>query len=111
MFLYLYTSPGKTPIDFFIDEIEGVLLWGALAYFLYSIEEIKLEEPIPYFWAGFAAYGLATIYGNLVKQMESCDPDSLIQGHAIWHLLGAVAMWCFYKYFRTESILTEVRML
>ena len=39
MFLYLYTSPGKTPIDFFIDEIEGVLLWGALAYFLYSIEQ------------------------------------------------------------------------
>ena len=31
-----------------------------------------------------------------------CDPDTLLQGHALWHLLGAVAMWSFYKYFRTE---------
>ena len=31
-----------------------------------------------------------------------CYPDTLLQGHALWHLLGAVAMWSFYKYFRTE---------
>ena len=106
MFLYLYTSPNKTPIDFFIDEIEGILLWAALAYFLYNIEDIKLERThTPYFWAGFAAYGLATIIWQPSKtDGVLCDPDSLVQGHAIWHLLGAVAMWCFYKYFRTEIV-------
>jgi len=31
-----------------------------------------------------------------------CDPDSLIQAHALWHLLGAVATWCYFQYFRTE---------
>ena len=69
-----------------------------------TFEDIKLERThTPYFWAGFAAYGLATIIWQPSKtDGVLCDPDSLVQGHAIWHLLGAVAMWCFYKYFRTE---------
>ena len=24
-----------------------------------------------------------------------CDPDSLLQGHAAWHLLGAAALACW----------------
>lgn len=32
-----------------------------------------------------------------------CDPDSLFQAHAIWHLLGAAATWCFFLYFRSEA--------
>ena len=31
-----------------------------------------------------------------------CDPDSLIQGHAIWHLLSALATWSFFLFLRTE---------
>ena len=31
-----------------------------------------------------------------------CSPSSLIQGHAIWHLLGALAMWMSFSYFRSE---------
>jgi Ceramidase len=23
-----------------------------------------------------------------------CDPKSLLQGHAVWHVLGAIAAWC-----------------
>jgi Ceramidase len=32
-----------------------------------------------------------------------CAPDSLIQGHAFWHLCGAVSLWLTYCYFRSES--------
>lgn len=31
-----------------------------------------------------------------------CDTTSLIQGHAAWHLLNAVALWCAYRYFASE---------
>lgn len=31
-----------------------------------------------------------------------CAPDSLIQGHAFWHLCGAVSLWLTYCYFRSE---------
>jgi hypothetical protein len=104
LFLFLYTSPGSTPIDFVLSEFEAILLWAALAFFLYKIEDIKLERThTPYFWAGFASYFLATIIWQPSKtDGVLCDPDSLMQGHALWHILGAVSMWCFYKYFRTE---------
>lgn len=31
-----------------------------------------------------------------------CDPTSWLQGHAIWHLLGALAVWLNYFYYRSE---------
>jgi hypothetical protein len=32
-----------------------------------------------------------------------CDPHSLIQGHAIWHVLGAVAAYLLYRYYASET--------
>ncbi|MEY2884688.1 MAG: hypothetical protein RL490_2412 [Pseudomonadota bacterium] len=32
-----------------------------------------------------------------------CDPGSPWQGHAAWHLLGAVAVACSYAYYRSET--------
>ena len=31
-----------------------------------------------------------------------CDGGSLVQGHAVWHLLNAGAVWCGYRYYRSE---------
>jgi hypothetical protein len=31
-----------------------------------------------------------------------CKPDSLLQGHAAWHVLNAVAFTLLYPYFRSE---------
>ncbi|MBS1150839.1 MAG: hypothetical protein H6Q89_2537 [Myxococcaceae bacterium] len=28
-----------------------------------------------------------------------CDPNSLLQGHAVWHALGAVASWLLWRYY------------
>ena len=36
-----------------------------------------------------------------------CDPHSLIQGHAIWHILGAVAAYFLYRYYASEKIRDE----
>lgn len=32
----------------------------------------------------------------------ACDPGSVLQGHALWHVLGAVASWLLYRYYRSE---------
>jgi len=32
-----------------------------------------------------------------------CDPHSLVQGHAIWHLLCAVAAYFLYRYYASEG--------
>ncbi len=31
-----------------------------------------------------------------------CDGNSLLQGHAVWHLLNAAAVWTAYRYYRSE---------
>jgi dihydroceramidase len=31
-----------------------------------------------------------------------CNGTSLIQGHAVWHLLNAAAVWTAYRYYRSE---------
>ena len=33
-----------------------------------------------------------------------CDPYSFIQGHAIWHVLGAVAAYFLYRYYASEQV-------
>jgi hypothetical protein len=35
-----------------------------------------------------------------------CDPDSLLQGHAAWHLLCAVAAYWLYRLYASELIST-----
>lgn len=32
-----------------------------------------------------------------------CSPDSLIQAHGIWHSMNALAIFCFFKFLRTET--------
>ena len=39
-----------------------------------------------------------------VSKTWLCDPDSLIQGHAIWHVLGAVSAYFLYRYYASERV-------
>ncbi len=34
----------------------------------------------------------------------ACSPMSWLQGHAIWHLLGALGAWFLYLYYRSETL-------
>jgi hypothetical protein len=53
--------------------------------------------------AGVAAFAVAyAIWLPSRTGGPLCDPDSLIQGHAIWHLLCAASTGCFYLYARSE---------
>lgn len=36
-----------------------------------------------------------------------CNPDSLLQGHSIWHILGAVAVFCLFRYYHSEQVDTQ----
>ena len=61
----------------------------------------------PWFWAGlvsfFVAYGIWTTGTDIHPW---CRPDSVIQAHAIWHLLTALATWCFFMFLRTQRAKT-----
>ena len=58
----------------------------------------------PWYWIGFAAFLTAyAIWLTGVAGHEACDPDTWLQAHAIWHLLGAVSTFSFFMFFRTEK--------
>jgi hypothetical protein len=58
-------------------------------------------------------YGAAALMSMLVaftiwnlSQHGWCDPDSLVQGHAAWHLLGAVAAYLLFRLSASERTVT-----
>ena len=51
---------------------------------------------------GIATNAVAFTIWNLDQNGQLCAPESLFQGHAVWHLLGAVALWFSYLYYRSE---------
>jgi hypothetical protein len=40
-----------------------------------------------------AVLAAGALAGTLGDRTGLCRPDSLLQGHAVWHLLAAVALW------------------
>ena len=52
-------------------------------------------------WACFAAAFALWIPSRTGGPL--CDPDSLLQGHAAWHLLSAATTGCFYIYWCSEE--------
>lgn len=60
----------------------------------------------PWFWAGLVSFLLAyAIWTTGTDEHPWCRPDSLVQAHAVWHLLTAFATWCFFRFLRTEHVM------
>ena len=53
--------------------------------------------------AGLALLSLAYVIWILDNQRVLCWPYSLIQGHSIWHISGAIAIILLYNYYASES--------
>jgi hypothetical protein len=59
---------------------------------------------LPWYWVGVGSFLVAyAIWLTGTPDHPACNPDSLIQAHAGWHLLTALATWSFFKFFRTET--------
>lgn len=58
---------------------------------------------VPWFWAGIGSFVLAyAVWLTGTAEHPWCAPDSLVQAHAIWHVLSAAATWSFFVFLRTE---------
>ncbi len=58
--------------------------------------------------ASVGAMVVAFVIWNLA-QGPWCDPHSLLQGHAAWHLLGAVAAYLLFRLYASERVTNELR--
>ena len=85
----------------------AVVLIAAIVAELALARSLRPGVRTGYYLAGLATKALAFTIWNLDQRGLVCQPDSLIQGHAAWHLLGATALWLTFLYYRSER--TEAR--
>jgi dihydroceramidase len=46
---------------------------------------------------------VAFIFWLIDYSRMACSPTSIVQGHAIWHILGAIAAWYLYVHYRMNQ--------
>ena len=119
--LYRFWSPGlrwaSGLIGFGVAAAFGIMPWDMLAQpdrfwwvFLFWLPGLLATHPppgrrtyTPWYFAGVMAYMTAfAIWLTGRPDNPWCDPDTVFQAHAIWHLLSALATWCFFQFLRTE---------
>lgn len=78
-----------------------VLIVGLVVEFVYL-----RRHPIivaRWLYIGLGLFALAYVIWIVDNSRLVCLPDSLLQGHAIWHLLGACATGCLFLYYASEE--------
>lgn len=95
---------GKTLFGVFVGVL--LLVEAAVSYPSLRPWAPRRIEPrrMPWFWAGVGSFALAFGVWNISRTGGVwCAPESLVQGHALWHLLTAVSVGCLYRYLRDEG--------
>ncbi len=72
-----------------------LLVLGIINYFQYPAQRIPVLGVL-----GFVLLAVAIQIRALDVAKVNCDPMSIWQGHALWHLLTATSSLCMYFYFR-----------
>lgn len=74
----------------------------------FNVGQELIRKSSPDLWIGLAFYVLGNVVWRFGREGESaCNPDSLFQYHALWHLFTGLAVYYFYRYFLTENTQEE----
>ena len=65
--------------------------------------DLKIERDQRLFWTGLGIY----VAGNVIWTLSRtgavlCNPNTVLQGHAVWHITSAAAVAAFFLYLRSE---------
>ena len=75
--------------------LEGICRWM-------NRKRVRFEDKwVLYTFVSFAS-GLG-IWNLSLEGRPFYYPDTIFQGHAVWHILCAVATWTIYRYYRSET--------
>jgi len=84
----------------------GIPIQGSVALCIVAAlgQEARLrrgaEAPLPRaYWLGLALLGAAGLASLLDVTRVWCEPTSWLQGHALWHVLSAAALFAFYRFY------------
>jgi hypothetical protein len=98
--------PGHVPVvDIAANLAFGAFLLVALAGEAVLWRRGSARRQARWGFVSAGALALAFAIWNLAKDgMTFCHPDSLLQGHAAWHLLCAVAAYALYRLHASERV-------
>ena len=92
----LYWVPLLRRVIFGILMIAVIGVEAAIARRSQNRSATKLKIAIALLGIGFGIWALD--YTRIL-----CRPESWMQGHAVWHVLGALAAWYLYLYYRDQA--------
>lgn len=81
----------------------AIVLIAGIGFELYYAISRKSEIKRRWFNYGLLLFAVAYSIWTLDNTGTFCTADSLIQGHAIWHILGAVSSGMLYLYYFSET--------
>jgi dihydroceramidase len=80
----------------------ALVLLAALALEAVVWRRVRPARPYRWFWVGLGTFALAYGVWILDNSGAWCDPTSWLQGHAVWHVLGALAVGCLWRWYAAE---------
>ncbi len=105
--LYLVVAGGLLVVLYLEPEVRrwlfAVVLIAAIALEMTFARPLRPSVKTRYYLAGIVTKAIAFTIWNLDQHGTLCAPNSLLQGHAVWHLLGATSLWFTFLYYRSEQ--------
>jgi len=81
------------------------VLWECVYRFM-NRKQLRFDNK----WVFFTALSFFTAFGIRNLSLEArpfYNPNTIFQGHAVWHILCAVSGWTIYKYYCSERLAEE----
>lgn len=106
--LYLGVVGGLLVVLYLVPEVRrslfAVVLLAAIALEMIFARPRRPGVRVSWYLVGIAIKAVAFAIWNLDQHGLVCSPQSLFQGHAVWHLLGATSLWFTFLYYRSERM-------
>jgi hypothetical protein len=104
--LYLIIVGLLLAVLYWVPEVRrslfAIVLLAAITIELIFARPRRPGIKVAFYFLGIVTKAIAFTIWNLDQNMVLCAPESLLQGHAVWHVLGATSLWLTFLYYRSE---------
>lgn len=96
----IYHNLFKVDINILFPALVTVVFLTSCYYLLFVSKEHYFTN---YLWAAVSILVLGAVIWILDRTDTVCSPDSIFQGHALWHLFSAASILFTYLYYRSGN--------
>jgi len=98
---FIYATLYKININLLFPLLITVVFLTSCYYLLFISKEHYFTN---YMWAAFSILMLSAAIWILDRTSVVCNPTSIFQGHALWHLLNSASILFIYLYYRSGTV-------